>query len=524
MQKQPPFAGRFRAALFSLFFSLPVWLLAAPAYSAGPEAKMTVVRPLKAGDAVSATLQATGSTGGGALAYEIVTPPHHGTVVLDDVASGAFTYTANLTARGRDRFTFRVRDGGGWSAEASVHFSFTGVPDGRRVVAVGNNDAGQLEVDDWNRLVDVAAGWGHTVGLKPDGKVVAVGWGDSGQIDVGGWSDVIAVAAGPLHTVGLKADGTVLAVGANEDSQLDVSGWSTIVAVSASWAHTVGLKADGSVIATGYQNPRGGDGRLNVGSWRDVVAVAAGGAHTVGLKADGTVVAEGASDDGQLAVGGWSAVVAVAAGLSHTVALKEDGTVLAVGSNADGQCDVGAWKEVVAVAAGDFHTVGLKRDGSVVAVGWAGVDVGAWRDVAAVAAGTLHTVGLKRNHAPVARDITLRTEPGVASTTPDLLALASDADDDTLSISAFSQGAHGTVRANGDGTLTYTPGAGFTGLDRFTYMVSDDYGAKTSATVTVLATATDGAVRGGGGGVGLPFLGALVILAAFAGGRCRHVA
>ncbi len=34
----------------------------------------------------------------------------------------------------------------------------------------------------------VAAGAGHTMGLKADGTVVAVGWKDDGQCDVSGWT------------------------------------------------------------------------------------------------------------------------------------------------------------------------------------------------------------------------------------------------------------------------------------------------------------------------------------------------
>jgi preprotein translocase subunit YajC len=43
--------------------------------------------------------------------------------------------------------------------------------------------------------------------------VVAVGGNDFGQCNVGGWTDIVQVAAGYSHTVGLKADGTVVAAG-----------------------------------------------------------------------------------------------------------------------------------------------------------------------------------------------------------------------------------------------------------------------------------------------------------------------
>jgi len=61
------------------------------------------------------------------------------------------------------------------------------------------------------------------VGLRSDGTVVAVGFDDLGQCDVGGWTDIVQIAAGYYHTVGLKADGTVIAAGANSTGQCDVA-------------------------------------------------------------------------------------------------------------------------------------------------------------------------------------------------------------------------------------------------------------------------------------------------------------
>ena len=67
--------------------------------------------------------------------------------------------------------------------------------------------------------------------------------------------------------------------------------------------------------------------------------------------------------------------------------------------------------------------------------------------------------------------------------------LANDTDvDNTLtgaSITAFSQGAHGTVVNNGNGTFTYTPNTNFNGTDSFTYTLSDGAGGSDTATVTV---------------------------------------
>ncbi|WP_322645561.1 Ig-like domain-containing protein [Oerskovia flava] len=46
----------------------------------------------------------------------------------------------------------------------------------------------------------------------------------------------------------------------------------------------------------------------------------------------------------------------------------------------------------------------------------------------------------------------------------------------------------GTVVDNGDGTVTYTPPAGFTGTDTFTYRVTGPDGVEVEATVTVTVT------------------------------------
>ena len=251
------------------------------------------------------------------------------------------------------------------------------------VVALGDNDDGQCDVDGWTDIVAVSAAWRHTVGLKADGTVVAVGYNDYGPCDVDGWTDIVAVSAGTSHTVGLKADGTVVAVGYNGSGRCDVDGWTDIVAVSAGHSHTVGLKADGTVVAVGDNRY----GQCDVDGWTDIVAVSAAWRHTVGLKADGTVVAVGYNDYGPCDVDGWTDIVAVSAGTSHTVGLKADGTVVAVGYNGNGQCDVDGRTDIVAVSAGHFHTVGLKADGTVVATEYIGdydygqCDVDGWTDI-----------------------------------------------------------------------------------------------------------------------------------------------
>lgn len=64
----------------------------------------------------------------------------------------------------------------------------------------------------------------------------------------------------------------------------------------------------------------------------------------------------------------------------------------------------------------------------------------------------------------------------------------SDPDGDTLSITGFTQPAHGSVTNNGNGTLRYVPSANWNGSDAFTYSISDGNGGSATATVSVTVT------------------------------------
>ncbi|MGB5924807.1 MAG: hypothetical protein WBH01_01755 [Dehalococcoidia bacterium] len=245
------------------------------------------------------------------------------------------------------------------------------------VVAVGDNEHGQRDVDGWTNIIQVAAGGYHTVGLKSDGTVLAAGYNYYGQCNVGGWTNIIQVAAGAYHTVGLKYDGTVVAVGYAYWWQCNVGAWTNIIQVAAGGYHTVGLKSNGTAVAVGYNY----HGQCDVSGWANIIQVAAGGYHTVGLKSDGTAVAVGDNGYERCNIGAWTNIIQVAAGGYHTVGLKSNGAAVAVGYNYHGQCDVSSWTNIIQVAAGGYHTAGLKSDGAVVAVGanwWGQCDVGGW--------------------------------------------------------------------------------------------------------------------------------------------------
>jgi len=91
------------------------------------------------------------------------------------------------------------------------------------------------------------------------------------------------------------------------------------------------------------------------------------------------------------------------------------------------------------------------------------------------------------NVAPVAVDDVTTTTSGqqVALNT---LSNDSDADGDTLTITAVQNPSHGTAIISG-GQILYTPDAGFVGTDSFTYTISDGNGHTATATETVVVTA-----------------------------------
>ncbi len=95
------------------------------------------------------------------------------------------------------------------------------------------------------------------------------------------------------------------------------------------------------------------------------------------------------------------------------------------------------------------------------------------------------------NAPPIAVDDSATTDEDVAVVI-DVLANDSDPDaGDVLSVETATDGANGTVTINGDGTITYTPNAGFSGTDSFTYTIGDLDGETATATVNITIALVD---------------------------------
>lgn len=94
------------------------------------------------------------------------------------------------------------------------------------------------------------------------------------------------------------------------------------------------------------------------------------------------------------------------------------------------------------------------------------------------------------NNPPVAANDTIVVEADSLDNLINVLANDSDPDNDPLTITAVSSPSHGIATISSNGIL-YTPTAGYSGVDSFTYTISDGRGG--SATASVSVTVNDAA-------------------------------
>jgi VCBS repeat-containing protein len=97
------------------------------------------------------------------------------------------------------------------------------------------------------------------------------------------------------------------------------------------------------------------------------------------------------------------------------------------------------------------------------------------------------------NDGPVAVNDSAATLAGTPVTVQ-VLANDTDLDGDALTVAAVGAGANGTAQINPDGTITYTPQAGFTGQDSFSYTVADGRGGTATAVVGITVDAVPGSI------------------------------
>jgi hypothetical protein len=98
------------------------------------------------------------------------------------------------------------------------------------------------------------------------------------------------------------------------------------------------------------------------------------------------------------------------------------------------------------------------------------------------------------NDVPIGVNDTASTERGTAVTIA-VLVNDTDADGDSLAVTAVGPASTGTVQVNVDNTVTYTPPKRFTGAATFPYTVADGNGGTSAAVVTVTVLAPNASPR-----------------------------
>ena len=221
-------------------------------------------------------------------------------------------------------------------------------------------------------FVALAAGWGHSLGLKADGSCVCWGRNDFGQAPpeiVPG--PFLQVAAGYGHSLGLRLDGSVQVWGSDrfcvptpEIAATSVLRVVTNVAKSRrrSVSRMMALKRE--ALADADSPPTSPICR------RPLTQVSCGGCHSLGLTTSGSVVAWGDNSFGQTRPPPGNDFVAVAAGSGHSLALRANGQVMCWGNDENGQAPPHVKGSFSAIAAGYRHSVGLRSgDQSIVCFG-----------------------------------------------------------------------------------------------------------------------------------------------------------
>ncbi|MFC1980932.1 Ig-like domain-containing protein [Chloroflexota bacterium] len=153
----------------------------------------------------------------------------------------------------------------------------------------------------------------------------------------------------------------------------------------------------------------------------------------------------------------------------------------------------------VSVTNPDNGAVTLNSDGSFTYTpdaNWNGTDTFTYKANDGMAYSNIATVTITVkavNDAPVANNDSYSTSEGTVLTVaaPGVLGNDSDPDGDSLTSTQVTDPANGTITLNSDGSFTYTPDAGFSGSDTFTYKTNDGMvNSNVAATVTITVTAT----------------------------------
>lgn len=441
---------------------------------------------------------------GNPMTAVLVTNVSHGTLNLNP--NGSFTYTPTAGFNGTDTFTYQANDGSANSSPITVTLNVNAI----NSAPVATNDAYAFNED--TTLTVPAAGGVLTNDTDADGDTLTAGivtlpiHGTLALNSDGSFTYTPNANFHGTDTFSYRAtDGTANSnvgtvqitvnpvndapVGAN-DTYSTLSG--ATLTIPANGVLTNDTDVDGDTLtATTVTNPA--HGTLNLSSNGGFTYTPAGGftgTDTFTYQAN-----DGTTNSGPVTVTiqvNASNTAPVSANDAYSIGEDDVLTVTSAAGVLSNDTDTDSDTLTASVVSLPQHgTLTLNTDGSFTytpASNYNGTDSFTYHANDGTVNGNTATVNLTItpvNDAPVGASDTYSTTQGVPLNVPaaGVLTNDTDADGNTLTATTVTNPSHGTLALNSNGSFTYTPTAGFTGADTFTYQAND--GTTNSGPVTV---------------------------------------
>ncbi len=444
---------------------------------------------------------------GDSLSFSVSGKPTNGTVVLDP-ATGTFVYSPNANYNGSDSFVVTISDGKGGTTTSTVNIGVSPVNDGpvalddtattnedtAVVIGVRGNDTdadgdsltvtGVTQGANGSVVIDALTGnpiYTPNAGFSgSDTFTYTVDDDHGGTATATVTVTVNAVNHAPVtvaETITVAEGGTVTTLNGEATSLLAND-------TDADLDSLVAVLVTGPTHGTLVLNPNGTFSYVHDGSettndsftYKTNDGTVDGNEVTVNIKVTPVNDAPvGVADHIDVAEGGTATILASGAiSLLANDSDAESNTLSAilVSNPSHGTLTLNA-----------NGTFSYTHDGSETTS-----DSFTYRANDGTANGNLVTVTIAvtaKNDAPIALDDTATTDENTAVTIA-VRGNDTDAEGDSLAVTEVTQGANGSVVIDAvTGNPVYTPNAGFSGSDTFTYTVDDDHGGTATATVTV---------------------------------------
>jgi len=424
---------------------------------------------------------------GDLIAYQVSTPPTHGSVVVNP--DGTYTYTPAPNFNGTDSFIVTVSDGKGGATTVTINVTVTAIND----VSIANSPAivtpedtpktGVITASDAdgdaltftltsapvNGQVTIDANGNYTYTPNPnyngsDSFAITVSDGNGGTIIVNVPVTVTSVNDAPIATsptVSTAEDNPV----SGKITITDADGDQPVIAVTTQPANgSVVVNADGTYTYTPNPNFNGSD------SFTVTISDGNGGTTTLTI----TITITPVND----------VPVISSPAISTTEDTPKAGLITV--SDADGDP-----LTIIVITQPTHGTLIVNQDGTYLytpQANYNGPD--SFTVTVSDGNGGTKTLTVLITVTPV-NDPPVATAPAIttAEDTPKTGTIsASDIDGDTPLFDVTLPPAHGTVIVNANGTYVYTPAPNYNGPDGFTVRVSDGNGGFVTVVISVTVT------------------------------------